>query len=210
MNFEERFLSIRNTGNYSVIGESVEYKIIVDHENREVILRWQQSMESADWRHNFMFLPWLLKLPYTDKVVVTTHGYACAYKSTYGIPVAQFMAVAEEYKEYRKVIDGWSFGSAMAKISARHYREITKKPVDAVYTYGDVKCWFNPFLHFTYKKWAKESKEFCDCNDIVTWCVPFFWRTNTCSVGGRFSFRGILDTEHNHQHYEECNYTKYE
>lgn len=204
--YQKMFYDIKNEKDYKIIGEDIDYKIILDHENREIILQWRESDSRADWTHNFMFIPWLLKLD--ENYVITTHGYACAYKSTNSQPLNELIEVTEKYPGYKVIIRGWSFGSAMTKISARHYYIRTGKKLYGQYTYGDVKCWFNPFLCF--RKYAEERFEFVTSNDIVTWQVPFFFRTAKAKVGEKFSFKKIFHPEIYHTSYETYNYAKYE
>ena len=221
---QQKFYDIKQTKDYQTVGEDIDYKIIVDDKKKEVVLQFQESDSREDWKHNFQFLPWPLKLTGNGiklgskgakdkgKIVWTTRGYACAYKSTQGKPVQEFLEEASHHLDYKLVIRGWSFGSAMAKIAARHLIFLFKKLgpyiIDELTTYGDVKCWANPF--YSAKKYCKRICEYVTANDLVTWAVPFYRRDVKCKVGPRFSLRGIIDTEYNHTHYEEYDYTKYE
>ena len=136
----------------------------------------------------------------------TTLGYARAYKSAGNKPVMDFIdAIMEAPAEYHTAIRGWSFGSAMAKMAARHldnmgfwYHELT--------TYGDVKCWLNP----CYKAKGETVREYVTPNDIITYCVPFYSRDVRCKVGPRFSLREIFKPNYYHAHYEDYDYTIWE
>lgn len=211
---QQKFYDIKHTSDYKVVGEDIDYKVFVDAEKKEVVLQFQESDSREDWRHNFQFLPWPLKLGDSGKsrIVWTTRGYACAYKSTQGKPVQDFLEEARLHLDYKLVIRGWSFGSAMAKIAARHLIVLFKKLgpyiIDELTTYGDVKCWANPF--YSAKKYCRRIREYVTANDLVTWAVPFYRRDVKCKVGPRFSLRGLIDTEYNHTHYEEYDYAKYE
>ena len=91
----------------------------------------------------------------------------------------------------------------MAKITARR----AGIEIDELTTYGDVKCWLNPF----YKaKNVLRLREYVTPNDAVTWCVPFFHRDKKCTVGPRFSIKEVLHSDHYHQNYEEYDYSKWE
>ena len=206
--YQKMFYDIKNTSDYKTVGEDIDYKVIVDDEAKEVVLQFEESDSRQDWKHNFMFLPWLLKLE--DRYVITTHGYACAYSSAKGEPMTDFLEKIAEHIDYKCCIRGWSFGSAMAKIATRHFYIKTNLSLDEEVTFGDVKCWFNPFAFLLSRKWCKDRKEFVTVNDFVTWQVPFFVRTRKCEVGDRFSFKKIFNTEYMHTHYEEYNYSKYE
>lgn len=204
---QEKFFDIKLTTNYKKVGEDVDYKVFVDHEKKEVVLQFQESNSREDWKHNLQFLPWPLKLDGINETVWTTRGYALAYKSTKDQPLYELISAWWETRDnpetYKLCIRGWSFGSAMAKITARRAGIV----IDELTTYGDVKCWLNPF----YKaKDVKRLREYTTANDAVTWCVPFFHREKKCKVGPRFSIKEVLRSEHYHQNYEEYDYSKWE
>ncbi len=213
---QQKFYDIKQTKDYKTVGEDIDYKIIVDDEKKEVVLQFEESDSREDWKHNFQFLPWPLKLAdekrKKSKIVWTTRGYACAYKSAKGIPVEELLEEARDHLDYKIVLRGWSFGSAMAKIAARHLIVLFKKLgpdiIDELTTYGDVKCWANPF--YSAKKYCKRIREYVTANDLVTWAVPFYRRDTKCKVGPRFSICRLFQTEYNHTHYEEYDYSKYE
>ena len=222
---QQKFYDIKNTSDYQVVGEDIDYKVFVDAEKKEIVLLFKESDSREDWKHNFQFLPWPLKLTgkgvklmnerITDKgkIVWTTRGYACAYKSTNAVPVQELLEQSAKHLDYDIVIRGWSFGSAMAKIAARHLIYLfhafrPKYTIDELTTYGDVKCWANPF--YSAKKDCKRIREYVTANDLVTWAVPFYRRDTKCKVGPRFSICRLFQTEYNHTHYEEYDYSKYE
>ena len=111
--------------------------------------------------------------------------------------------------EYTRIIRGWSFGSAMAKIAARHFvTRYAHVALDELTTFGDVKCWLNPFN--THTKKIRRVREYITPNDMVTWCVPFFHRDRTNKVGPALRLRELIHTEQYHTHYEEYDYSKWE
>lgn len=207
---QQKFYDIKTFTDYDVAGDDVDYKVIVDHKKKEVILQFEESDSRRDWINNLLFLPWPLKL--CGKYVWTTHGYARAYKSAKDAPLAEFVTKAYNYQGYKRIIRGWSFGSAMAKIAARHYQIYTGCKyiyiLDELTTYGDVKCWLNPFTKYADR--IKKVREYVTPNDAVTWCVPFFHRDQKNTVGPRFSISGLFHSEQYHQHYEEYDYTIWE
>lgn len=207
--YQKIFNDIKSTTDYKVVGEDIDYKVFADHETREVILQFEESDSRKDWIHNISILPVPLKLE-KGMYVWTTRGYACAYKSAENKPIDEFVSLCLHYKTYRWVIRGWSFGSAMTKIATRHFYKRTGKAVDECITYGDVKCWINPFIHLLAKKYSRKTLNFTTSNDFVTWCVPFYWRTAKAKVGRRFNIKEIFNTEYYHTHYEEYDYSKYE
>ena len=205
---QKKFYYIKKTGDYEVIGEDLDYKIMVNHEYKEVIIQFEESDSKEDWHNNYLFFPWPLKLD--NKVVWTTYGYAKIYKSADNIPIDQFMEQIEKYPDYKVIIWGWSLGSAMAKITARHLTIRTSGDIviDELTTYGDVKCWYNPF--YSVKKNCKRIREYITPNDIIGGCVPTCRRDYTCVVGEKFDLKKSTDCEHYHTHYEDYDYSKFE
>ena len=206
--YQQLFYEIKHTRDYKTVGEDIQYKIIVDDEKREVILQFEESTSKTDWLHNVLFLPFPLRLD--NKIVWTTWGYALAYRSTQNQPINEFVQACEQHVNYAWKMRGWSFGSAMTKIAVRHFYIREKLSLDEELTYGDVKVWLNPFLKWMSRKWVDERHEFTYINDFVTWCVPFYFRTNKCKVGGKFNLKSLLfDSEYNHTNYDRYDYSKY-
>lgn len=208
---QQKYYDIKHTTDYKTVGLDVNYKVFVDDEHKEVVLQFQETSSREDWINNFSILPWPLRL--SNKIVWTTHGYARAYKSAWSEPLAEFIAESLNHPEYKKAIRGWSLGSAMAKIAARHFVISKANKTDGVIldeltTYGDVKCWVNPFTQF-YKR-IGVCHEYTTSNDFVTWLVPLYSRDRKCKVGPRFSFEEILHTDQYHTRYEEYDYSKWE
>lgn len=205
---QQVYYDIKKCRDYEIVGEDLDYKIIVDDNTREVILQYEETDSDEDWHNNYLFFPWPLKLD--NKTVWTTYGYAKIYKSAQSIPLNQWMEQLEKHPDYKAVIWGWSLGSAMAKITARHYviRTGGEFMIDELMTFGDVKCWFNPF--YSVKKYCKRIREYCNSSDLITWCMPFCRRDVKCKVGPKFSLKRAKQSEYNHTHYEEYDYTKWQ
>lgn len=202
---QQKFYSIKHFSDYDVVGDDIDYKVIVNDDTREIILQYEESDSRNDWVNNLLFIPWPLDLG-GGTTVWTTLGFARAYKSTNGKPLLEFLNAYKNNIDYKLIIRGWSFGSAMAKITARHLACTTAIEIDELTTFGDVKCWLNPF----FKNKAKRLREYVTANDFVTWCVPFYHRDKKCKVGRKFSLKEIFNTEYYHTHYEDYDYTRYE
>ena len=205
---QRKFYYIKKTADYEVIGEDLDYKIMVNHETKELIIQFEESDSDEDWKNNWLFFPWPLKLD--NKVVWTTRGYAKIYKSAGDVPLNQFLEQIDNYPDYKIVIWGWSIGSAFAKIIARHFviRTGGKIQIDELTTYGDVKCWYNPF--YSVKKNCVRIREYVTSNDAVTGCVPICRRDYTCRVGKKWNIKEQGKSEYYHTHYDEYDYSKYE
>ena len=197
---QQVYYDIKKCREYEIVGEDLDYKIIVDDNTKEVILQYEETDSDEDWHNNYLFFPWPLKLD--NKTVWTTYGYAKIYKSSQSIPLNQWMEQLEKHPDYKAVIWGWSLGSAMAKITARHYviRTGGELMIDELMTFGDVKCWFNPF--YSVKKYCKRIREYCNSSDLITWCMPFCRRDVKCKVGPKFTLKRARQSEYNHTHYD--------
>ena len=204
---QQLFYRIKKTRDYMVIGEDLDYKITVDHEAKEVIILFEETDSTEDWNNNYLIFPWPVNLD--GHYVWTTYGYAKIYKSAENVPLDEYCELLEQYPDYKAVIHGWSLGSAMAKLLARHY--IIRSPkgtkIDEFTTFGDVKCWFNPF--YSLKKHCVVIREYVNSNDLITWFMPFYRRDVKCRVGDRFSFKKARDSEYHHTHYDECDFSKW-
>ena len=86
--YQQIFYDIKNTRDYNIIGKNIDYKLIVDHKKKEIILQWEESRQNTDWLLNFLFIPCPLKLD--KKYVWTTLGYALAYSSCKNEPMDLF------------------------------------------------------------------------------------------------------------------------
>ena len=205
---QQMFYKIKKTRDYMVIGEDLDYKITVDHDAKEVVILFEETDSPEDWNNNYLIFPWPVNLD--GKLVWTTYGYAKIYKSARDVPLDEFCELLDEYPDYKVVIHGWSLGSAMAKITARHFviRTGGEVLIDELTTFGDVKCWLNPF--FSIKKYCKRIREYVTENDLVTWCVPFYRRDVTCKVGEKFNFLKVKNSENYHTHYEDYDYSDWE
>ncbi len=205
---QDVFYHLKYTYDYEVVGDDLDFKIIVNNEDKEIILQYEETDSEQDWKNNYRFLIWPLNLD--GKIIWTTHGYARVYKSAQNIPIDTFCRFIDFYPDYKIIIRGWSFGSAMAKITARHFviRTGGEVLIDELTTFGDVRCWLNPF--FSLKKYCKRIREYVTSNDMITWCVPFYSRDVTCKVGDKFSLKRLKNSENYHTHYEDYDYSKWE
>ena len=204
---QQLFIDIKNTSDFVKIGDELDYKITVDDEAKEIILLFEDSNGDEDWRLNYLFFAWPLKLD--GHIVWTSYGYAKQYGSAKDVPFNEFYEKVEAHPDYKVIIRGWSLGSAMAKIAARQFaiRAPKDKLIDELTTYGDVKCWYN--LFYSVKKRCKVIREYVNANDYITWCLPFCRRDVTCRVGDRFNFKKVKNGFYLHEHYEDCDYSKW-
>ena len=202
------FYHLKYTCDYEVVGKDLDFKIMINDEDKEIILQYEETDSKQDWKNNCLFLIWPLNLD--GKIIWTTHGYARVYKSAQNIPIDTFCKFVEFYPDYKIIIRGWSFGSAMAKITARHFviRTGSEVLIDELTTFGDVRCWINPF--YSLKDHCKRIREYVTSNDMVTWCVPFYSRDITCKVGDKFSLKRLRYSEKYHMNYEDYDYSKWE
>jgi len=203
---QQKFYDIKHTSDYTEIGIDVDYKVYVDDDKKEVVLLFEETDSNTDWKHNFLFFPFPLKLDKTCFWI--TYGYAKIYKSTNNKPINDFVIACLSHQDYKRCVRGWSLGSAMAKIAVRHLLSYARLSIDELTTYGDVKCWFNPF--YSLKNKVKRIREYVTGNDAVTWFHLLFRRDVKCKVGPKFSLKEIFKTEYYHTHYEEYDYKNFE
>jgi len=205
---QEKFYNIKNTRDYTEIGLKLDYKITVDDEAKEIILLYEESIDEEDYKTQMYSFPWPLKLD--DKTIWTTYGYAKIYKSSENQPIDEFYRLWLEHPDYKIIFRGWSLGSAMAKITARHF--LLRAPegtlIDELTTFGDIKCWLNPF--FSLKENCVKIREYININDFITWLYPFYWRDLRCRVGGKLKLKKLFDCEYVHTHYDELDYSEWE
>ena len=191
---QQKFYDIKHTSDYDVVGLDVDYKVVVDDVNKRVILQYEESDSNTDWWNNLLFIPWPLKLD--KKIIWTTLGYARAYKSTENGPLAEFIIQVLSHPDYKACIWGWSFGSAMAKITARHFNIRISRELDELTTFGDVGCFLNPFN----KPNCKRIREYWTSNDFIAHhCVPFYHSDKNCryKVGPKLNiFNELFKTEY--------------
>lgn len=204
---QQLFIDIKTTKGFLEIGDDLDYKITVNDETKEVILLFEHTNGNEDWHNNYLFFAWPLNLD--GHIVWTSYGYAKMYKSANNVPFDEFYRLTEEHPDYKVVIRGWSLGSAMAKIAARHfsYRAPKGKLIDELTTYGDVKCWYN--LFYSVKKHCKNIREYVNVNDYITWFLPFCRRDVKNKVGAKFSFKEVKRADYLHEHYEEFDYSRW-
>ena len=203
---QQKFHDIMNTSDYDIAGHDVDYKVYVDEQKKQCVLQFKGSDSNLDWLFNLLIIPvpLILDCHYKKKIVWTTLGYAIAYKSAKNIPVNQFI---EMFKKtgYTRCIRGFSFGSAMAKIAA-HHLESMGYLVDELTTFGDVKCWLNPW----HKQDATYVHEYVTPNDGVTLFVLLFSRDKKCKVGPKFSLKEFFNSSWYHASYDTYDYSNYE
>ena len=158
-------------------------QITVDDEAKEIIVLYEESIDDEDYNNQKYVFPWPLKLD--DKTIWTTYGYAKIYKSSMNIPIDIAWREWENHPDYKLIMRGWSLGSVMAKITARHFliRAPEGTKIDELTTFGDIKCWLNPF--FSLKKDCVKIREYTNINDVITWLFLFYRRDVKNRVGGK-------------------------
>lgn len=205
---QQKFYDIKNTRDYTEIGLTLDYKITIDDEAKEIIILYEESIDKEDYKNQTLTFPWPLKLD--DKTIWVPYGYAKIYKSSENIPIDEFYKLWQEHPDYKLIFRGWSLGSVMAKITARHFllRAPEGTMIDELTTFGDIKCWLNPF--YSLKDDCVKIREYININDVITWCFPFYRRDIRNRVGGKLKFKKLFDCEYIHTHYEECDFSKWE
>ena len=54
---QRKFYYIKKTYDYDVVGRDLDYKIMVNHDYKELIIQFEESDSKEDWWNNFLFYP---------------------------------------------------------------------------------------------------------------------------------------------------------
>lgn len=182
MKYSELFKFMKNSDDWIEIGDDVDYKIIVDDNDKIVYLLFKKSDSKRDWQNNLAFTCMM----YKNKLMRIHRGYARAYLSCNDVIISEFISKVKEHPDYTPVISGWSYGGAISILAAEDFNFRTrgqksnniddyidsgKKAV--VYTFGAPKiAGSKKCMKYIKKTFDSRSKQFANALDIVTICVP--------------------------------------
>lgn len=203
MKDNELFNLIINTKHedYNEDGDSVNYLIQVDNENKIVRLIFEQSKSKRDWINNFAFP---IK-PYKNQknVLLVSRGYARAYKSCNDKIQELFIKKVNENKNYKIEISGWSFGGAMAILAAEDFYYRSNKKANVI-TFGTPKILFGKKSKEHILESVESIKQYCNINDLVIYLPPFLFykHINKIKIGNRFNFFKLFNVFKYHKQYD--------
>lgn len=217
MKYSELFKVIKNSGDWIEIGDDVDYKIVVDDNDKIVYLLFKQSDSKRDWQNNFSFTCTM----YKNKLMRIHRGYARAYLSCNDDIMLEFISKVKEHPDYTPVISGWSYGGAMSILAAEDFNFRTREQktnnicddVDngkkaVVFTFGAPKIVGSiKSMKYIKKTLDNRSKQFVNALDIVTICVPLPNYKHIAKVKiGKIKFSNffkLFKAVEQHTHYDE-------
>lgn len=184
-------------------GESGNYAIELDEENRRMYVLFEESIGKEDWKHNFQFLPIPVK-PYKDmkKVWFAHRGFIKVYKSIRDDLMLLFKETYKNNDIKTIVIAGWSHGGALAQLFLEDldFNKMTISSGVSLYTFGSPRPFYS-------KKKVEHLADRFDClnyengSDIVPKLPPFAYTINTVHIGELFRLLKIGKTIDYHTDY---------
>lgn len=189
----------KKSEDYKEVGDSVNYLIEVDNENKIIRLIFEQSKSKRDWLNNFKFP---IK-PYKkqENILYISSGYANAYKSANDIIQNDLINKVNENKDYKVEICGWSYGGAMAILCAEdfYYRTNIKAYVR---TFGACKIVFGKKSMEHILDSVANIKQYANVNDLVIYLPPFFFYQHINKIKiGKFNILKLFNIVKSHKDY---------
>lgn len=201
MTHKEMYKLIKKTS-YKTVGLDVNYKIIVDDNEKCVYIVFQESVSKQDWKINFDFPAKVYKNQ--ESPLIVHRGYAKAWKSARDVILAEFEDEFINKIHYDVYVIGWSYGSSIALLCAEDIKYWYNVSCNVV-TFGGAKICYGLRSRNYLRKCYESCFQYTNINDFVTWMIPlpFVYNVRKIRVGGRFKFKEILNTVYNHTHYDK-------
>lgn len=199
------FTTIRES-NYKKIGEDVDYRIEVNHEEKAVYLMFKGSNSGKDWKMNFSFGEEIYENQ--QNKLFAHKGFIKAWQSANDTIMNEYMEVCSKNPEYKPIICGHSLGGALSQLAMEDFCfRTSRKPV--VITFGSPNVWSKK-TDMDYLKGCYESiLQYAHNNDVVTKVPPFYLPLNKIPVGNRFCPIKMFRINYYHcQSYAYIDYTK--
>ena len=170
---------------YTTSGLSVDWTIQVDNDKHLIILMFEETNGSMDWKTNFNFPASLYKQQKNSFLV--HKGYGKAYKSCNNDIMQTLVSLYNTNPDYFVIVSGWSYGGAMAVLAGEDFFFRTGI-CPTLITFGAPKVLFgNKTKHYFWKCFSGMF-QFAHVNDCVPLLPPFpgFKQVNKCKVGTGF------------------------
>ena len=103
MKYSELFKFMKNSDDWIEIGDDVDYKIIVDDNDKIVYLLFKKSDSKRDWQNNFAFTC----VMYKNKLMKIHRGYARAYLSCNDVIISEFISIFVVSLSFTIVLSFW-------------------------------------------------------------------------------------------------------
>lgn len=196
---------------YTTIGDSVDYAIIPDHEEKKIRILFQCSISKRDWINNLMFFPAIHYVKWC--LFFGARGWLNAWETAQEEILSKILEAKQNYPEYKIQIAGHSYGGTIAIWTVIEYFFRTKNKVDELITFGAAKPLIGLIMPIVTRFFVKYTKQYSHWQDLVTYLppLPFYWRLNTKRVGeGWWKFWRIIHAEKYHTSYGNAEYYKKE
>lgn len=182
----ELFEKIRDTPDdkWNTSEKKCEWLIDVDHNNKKIILTFEESRQKLDWVFNFIFWPTMYRATnvYKNQVSpIKAHtGFVREFKSVNDEIATEILNILNEHPDYEIIIAGWSLGGAVAQLAAEDINFRTRKDVSdpntgikpKVVTFGSPKVFVGEDSVRYVRDCCSSIYQCAQINDIVTYCVP--------------------------------------
>lgn len=199
--FKKLFLKIKEVS-YKTAGDSVDYRIHINFNEKTIRLLFQESVGKRDWLNNFNFP---VKIYKNQKSCLKAHrGFGNAYKSANDEIMTELQDYMQKYLDFEVVIAGWSHGGALAVLAAEDFYFRFKKQAMLI-TYGAPKTLWGKKSQEYLRTCVKDAVQFGNNNDIVTYLPPFpgYHHVNIHRCGEKFSLKKIFRADVYHCNYGE-------
>lgn len=177
---------------YITSGDSVQWKVKTDHEEKAVYLVFQESADKRDWINNFNFPKKIYKKQ--ESCLRVSRGWGNAYKSCNDEIINVLIDESKKNEYYTVNIVGWSYGGALSLLAAEDYYFRTKKKAN-VCTFGAPKPLWGKKSREYVRSCINEIKQYSFINDIVVYLPPFlgYTRASTDKIGRKFRLKELFN-----------------
>lgn len=157
---------------YTKSGDDVYWAIEINEQEQTIYLIFAPSNSKCDWVNNFSFPVKVYKRQQSK--IRCAIGWRNTWKSCNDEIMSALLNyyTSKQYKDYKLIITGWSYGGAISLLAAEDWTWRTGYKPEVI-TFGAPK----PFWGSKSRKYLLhvlgEVKEYCHKSDIVTYCPPF-------------------------------------
>lgn len=166
---DELFQIIKNA-QYTKSGDSVDWTIVIDDEDKRVRLVFEESSGKRDWINNLTFP---IK-PYKDQenTLWLQRGWANAWRTCNDEVCEAYITSLNEHSDYEAEIIGWSYGGAMAQIAGEDISYRTGRKDLILTTFGSPKPLFGRKTKKYVASCFKEAHQYMHRRDCVPLMIP--------------------------------------
>lgn len=182
METKELFCVIQNSRDWQTDdkGKDLQYKIMLNHEERRVYILVEETKTRKDWFYNFLFLPFPFRLKKGTWLIVHS-GWLYLSKTLFECVKKTILYTPELNRAffggYEVLFSGWSAGVPLVELLAARFckAKLVEKPLlvgfaSPAYCYGKktaatIKGLFSEYLNYLwYNDWIKYVVPLCKRN----------------------------------------------